>query len=78
MGTLNFIGEDYIRLRIGIGKPTYKTEIASYVLSDFNDEEKKHLEKLIKYSSNVALKLIDNDLLTISSRYSIKSIESIK
>ena len=35
-----FIGKDYSRVRIGIGKPIEKMSAADYVLNDFNDEEK--------------------------------------
>ena len=40
-----FIGKDYSRVRIGIGKPESKISISDYVLNDFNDEEKEKLEK---------------------------------
>ena len=45
-----FIGKDYSRVRIGIGKPDNKISVSEYVLNDFNDEEK---EKLDLFSSTV-------------------------
>lgn len=33
------IGKDYIRVRIGIGKPKLKTDIINYVLSNFSKDE---------------------------------------
>ena len=41
-----FIGKDYSRVRIGIGKPQTKSSISDYVLNDFNEDEKEHLEKI--------------------------------
>ena len=41
-----FIGKDYSRVRIGIGKPKEKISAADYVLNDFNDEEKENLKKI--------------------------------
>ena len=41
-----FIGKDYSRVRIGIGKPESKISISDYVLNDFNDEEKEKLENI--------------------------------
>ena len=41
-----FIGKDYSRVRIGIGKPETKISISDYVLNDFNDEEKEKLENI--------------------------------
>ena len=41
-----FIGKDYSRVRIGIGKPNNKMSVSDYVLNDFSDEESEHLKKL--------------------------------
>jgi PTH1 family peptidyl-tRNA hydrolase len=34
-----YIGNDYYRIRIGIGRPERKEEVINYVLSNFNNEE---------------------------------------
>ena len=39
-----FIGKDYSRVRIGIGKPDKKIPVSDFVLNDFTDDEKEHLE----------------------------------
>ena len=41
-----FIGKDYSRVRIGIGKPNDKIAVSDYVLKDFDDDEKQQLETL--------------------------------
>ena len=41
-----FIGKDYSRVRIGIGKPENKISVSDYVLNDFNEDEKENLEKI--------------------------------
>jgi len=41
-----FIGKDYSRVRIGIGKPDKKISISDYVLNDFNEEEKEFIENI--------------------------------
>ena len=41
-----FIGKDYSRIRIGIGKPAENIEVADYVLQNFNDDEILGLEKI--------------------------------
>ena len=41
-----FIGKDYSRIRIGIGKPTENVEVGDYVLQNFNDDEILGLEKI--------------------------------
>ena len=40
-----FIGKEYSRVRVGIGKPETKISASDYVLNNFNDEEKIELEK---------------------------------
>ena len=62
-----FIGKDYSRVRIGIGKPDPKILVSDYVLNDFNDEEKEKLENItdgIVTSLNI---LLDRKLDLFSS-----------
>ena len=41
-----FIGKDYSRIRIGIGKPSENIEVGDYVLQNFNEDEILGLEKI--------------------------------
>ena len=62
-----FIGKDYSRVRIGIGKPNDKIEVSDYVLNDFDDDEKQQLETLKNnITENLAI-LIDKKLDLFSS-----------
>ena len=62
-----FIGKDYSRVRIGIGKPNDKFSVPDYVLNDFDDEEKQQLETLKNnIAENLAI-LIDKKLDLFSS-----------
>ncbi len=62
-----FIGKDYSRVRIGIGKPENKISVSDYVLNDFNEEEKEQLDKIINNIINSLSILIDNKLDLFSS-----------
>ena len=62
-----FIGKDYSRVRIGIGKPESKISISDYVLNDFNDDEKEHLEKITNNILESIAILIDKKLDLFSS-----------
>ncbi len=67
------IGKEYIRIRIGIGKPEHKGEVASYVLSPFSEEEQKHLPQLIASAANAAKELLEGETLEkVTSLYTIK------
>ena len=41
-----FIGKEYSRVRIGIGKPENKLSVSDYVLNDFNEDEQVHLDSI--------------------------------
>ena len=62
-----FIGKDYSRVRIGIGKPKDKVPAADYVLNDFNEEEKENLEKITNNIIDSISILIDKKLDLFSS-----------
>ena len=41
-----FVGKDYSRVRIGIGKPKVGVEVADYVLQNFDEEESQNIKKI--------------------------------
>ena len=41
-----FIGKDYSRVRIGIGKPKENMEVSDFVLQNFDEDEMLQLEKI--------------------------------
>ena len=62
-----FIGKDYTRVRVGIGKPEKKIEVSDFVLSNFTEEEKIELEKVIQNIIESMPILIDKKLDLFSS-----------
>ena len=62
-----FIGKDYSRVRIGIGKPNDKIAVSDYVLKDFDDDEKQQLETLKNNITENLPILIDKKLDLFSS-----------
>ena len=62
-----FIGKDYSRVRIGIGKPENKVSASDYVLNDFTEDEQKHLEKITNNIIESITILIDKKLDLFSS-----------
>ena len=62
-----FIGKDYSRVRVGIGKPEKKIEVSDFVLTNFTDEEKVDLEKVIQNIIDSMPILIDKKLDLFSS-----------
>jgi len=62
-----FIGKDYSRVRIGIGKPNGKGDPAEHVLKDFDEEEKIELENITKNITTSIPILLDKKLDLFSS-----------
>ena len=62
-----FIGKDYSRVRIGIGKPKIKSNVTDHVLKNFDEEEMLQLEKITDNIINSISILIDKKLDLFSS-----------
>ena len=62
-----FIGKEYSRVRIGIGKPNSNKDVTEHVLKDFDDEEKVELENMTKTITNSIAILLDKKLDLFSS-----------
>ena len=62
-----FIGQDYSRVRIGIGKPKDNMEVADFVLQNFDEDEMVELEKIQSNISNHLSILIEKKLDLFSS-----------
>ena len=68
-------GRDYKRMRMGIGKPEHKGEVASYVLSSFSKNEEKYLADWIAKGADALLFLLENSLEETRMKFSQKSLE---
>lgn len=66
------IGKDYIRVRIGIGKPQDRADVVNYVLSNFSKEELNKLEDIISHTIKAidALKVAEIDV--VKSKFTLK------
>jgi len=62
-----FIGKDYSRVRIGIGKPTENIDVAKYVLQNFKEEERKKKKKISGHITDSISILIEKKLDLFSS-----------
>ena len=62
-----FIGKDYSRVRIGIGKPKDNMEVSDFVLQNFDEDEIPGLEKITNNITDSISILIDKKLDLFSS-----------
>jgi PTH1 family peptidyl-tRNA hydrolase len=72
------IGKEYVRVRIGVGKPEYKSQVADYVLHAFSEEEQKSIATLVRHVSQACKALLEEELNEVKSKYSLKSIEGLE
>lgn len=71
------IGKEYIRVRMGIGKPEHRSQVADYVLHDFSQDEHEVLERWVLHTSKASREITAVPLEKVKSSYSLKSIESM-
>ena len=62
-----FIGKDYSRVRIGIGRPDTREDVADHVLENFNNEEEESINEVIETLVTSISILIDKKLELFSS-----------
>ncbi len=67
------IGKEYVRVRIGIGKPADKSDVSNYVLSNFSKEELNKLEGIISHTIKAieAIKTA-SDIVEVKSKFTLK------
>ena len=62
-----FIGKDYSRVRVGIGKPKENMEVSDYVLQNFDEDEMMGLEKVTNDITDSISILVNKKLDLFSS-----------
>jgi len=67
------IGKDYIRVRVGIGKPEEKANVANYVLSNFTKEEFTALSGIISHVIKSITALQSLSLNEVKSNFTLKA-----
>ena len=67
------IGKDYIRVRVGIGKPEEKSDVANYVLSNFTKEEFTQLDAIIAHVIKSIIALETLTLIEVKSNFTLKA-----
>lgn len=50
---ISAVGNDYIRLRVGIGRPPGRMDAADYVLRDFNSTEREDLPTTLELAADI-------------------------
>jgi PTH1 family peptidyl-tRNA hydrolase len=64
----------YTRVRMGVGKPEYKSQVPDYVLHDFSDQESEHLDAWIAHTAQACLALTRQPFDEVRTRFSRKAL----
>jgi len=65
--------KDFVRVRIGIGKPQTKSEGANHVLSSFSKSESSMIGDSIVTAADAVLEIIQNGLEKAMNKYNVKA-----
>ena len=71
------ISKEYIRVRVGVGKPEHRSAVVEYVLHDFTLKEQEELKIFIEHVAKACEELSLDTLTQIKSNYSLKSIDGL-
>jgi PTH1 family peptidyl-tRNA hydrolase len=66
------MGNDYIRVRLGVGKLRNKEEAVSFVLGRFTKDESDCVQKIVKYSKDILEALTKESLEDVIVKYTSK------
>lgn len=60
---------DFIRIRVGVGRPTGQMETADYVLKDFSSTEKKSLPVTLEIAADAVEAIVSKGLATAQQEF---------
>jgi PTH1 family peptidyl-tRNA hydrolase len=67
-------GSEYLRVRLGIGKPPTKDQVVKHVLEDFRKEEFEAMQQFLSRAEDATFELLKDDLKNVATKYSQKEI----
>ena len=68
---------DFMRIRMGIGKPSDKSRVEDYVLERFGSEEAAMLQQIIQLASEAATEIVLSGMQTAMVKYHTKNISNL-
>jgi len=69
---------EFIRVRLGIGKPVDKSRIEGYVLEPFRKEEQEVLPDILGKAADASAEIVSNGLQKAISKYQTKNMNFLK
>ena len=72
----NLGSSEFMRIRLGIGKPVDKSRIEGYVLEPFGKEEISVLPEIIQWAADAATEIVSSGMQTAIGNYQAKNISN--
>jgi PTH1 family peptidyl-tRNA hydrolase len=72
----NLGSSDFMRIRLGIGKPADKSRVEGYVLEPFNSEELSVLPEIIQTAAEAIEEIISSGMQVAMGKYHKKNISN--
>ena len=70
---IDYLGDaEFIRVRIGIGKPADRSTVEKYVLEPFNEDEMKLLPRITAAASGAVMMIISSGIQAAMNHYNEK------
>ena len=66
---ISAVGNDYIRVRVGIGRPPGRMDAADYVLKDFNSTEREELPTTLELAADIVEAIATIGLAEAQQKY---------
>ena len=73
----NLGSSEFMRIRLGIGKPVDKSRIEGYVLEPFGKNEISVLPEIIQWAANAATEIVSSGMQAAIGNYQTKNISNI-
>jgi PTH1 family peptidyl-tRNA hydrolase len=74
----NLGSSEFMRIRLGIGKPADKSRIEGYVLEPFAKEEQNVLPEFIGWAADAATEIVSSGMQTAIGNYQTKNISNFQ
>ena len=68
----NLGGQDFPRLRVGVGRPPGRMQTPDYVLQDFSRQDQEELDFVLKRAAETVLSLAKNGIEATMNKYNAK------
>ena len=73
--TDTLIGKEYVRVRMGIGRPEHKGEVSSFVLGAYSADQQEQLQKQVTQAADAIEALWSSSSWEdVASKYSVKKV----